>query len=150
MFGDDAPIWPFPHDLNADDEFEHAIGATSGRYAFEIYPCAALLGLYPEFMIRKRAAKYNPGNRKMFSRYDWNRLCELLGETGDELQIDGLSAWTSEMAAKDPLRKSDQDCLDAAICVVISVLWWKFGYERSHGGWRSRNAATSSPRPTRK
>jgi predicted RNase H-like nuclease len=131
MFGDNAPIWRFLRDLDADNEYEHAINADSGRYAFEIYPCAALLGLYPEFMDRKKAAKYNPGNRKMFSRYDWNRLCELLGETGDDLQIDGFSRWMAEMAAKDPLRKSDQDCVDAAICVVIAIRWWRFGYERS-------------------
>jgi predicted RNase H-like nuclease len=131
MFGDNAPIWRFLRDLDADVEYKHATEASSGRFAFEIYPCAALLGLYPEFMARKKAAKYNPGNRKMFSRYDWNRLCELLGETGDDLQIDGFSRWTSEMATKNPLKKSDQDCLDAAICVVIAFRWWQFGYERS-------------------
>ncbi|MDQ2682866.1 MAG: hypothetical protein M3Y37_05005, partial [Chloroflexota bacterium] len=100
------------------------------RFAVEIYPCAALLGLYPEYMVRRRAAKYNPGNRKVFSRADWNRVCELIGATADELGIDGLSNWTRTAAGADGLRKSDQDCLDATICVVITVLWWRFGYER--------------------
>lgn len=130
MFGDQAPIWSFLRDLDADDDFEHAVDATSGRYAFEIYPCAALLGLYPEFMVRKRAAKYNPGNRRMFSRYDWNRVCELLGKTGDDFEIDGFSRWTAEMAAKPALRKADQDCLDAAICVLIAMGWWLHGYDQ--------------------
>src|SRR5690606_35616231 len=68
MFGDNAPIWPFLRDLSADLAWERSIGAARGRYALEIYPCAALLGLFPEFMARGRAAKYNPARRRTFNR----------------------------------------------------------------------------------
>lgn len=130
MFGDNAPIWPFLRDLSADLAWERSIGAARGRYALEIYPCAALLGLFPEFMARGRAAKYNPARRRTFNRDDWNQVCHRIGQEGDTLQIDGLSAWAHSHAALPLLRKTDQDCLDAAICVVITMHWWRSGLTR--------------------
>ena len=63
LFGDGAPIWSFLCDLDADLHWSRSTGARSGMYAIEIYPAAALLGLFPQFLARGRAAKYNPANK---------------------------------------------------------------------------------------
>ena len=62
MFGDSAPIWGFLNKLAASNDLDpdSVVGATSGRFSFEIYPAAALVGLFPEFLERGKCAKYTP------------------------------------------------------------------------------------------
>jgi phosphinothricin acetyltransferase len=130
LFGAGAPIWTFLCELNADLDWSHAIGATSGRYAIEIYPAAALIGLFPHFLERKLAAKYNPTNRS-FNLSDWQLICESLASLAAELEIAGLRDWASAHGQVSKPRKPDQDCLDAAICAVVTYLWWRYGFARS-------------------
>jgi predicted RNase H-like nuclease/L-amino acid N-acyltransferase YncA len=130
LFGDDAPIWTFLGALNADVDWSHAIGAASGRYAIEIYPAAALLGLLPHFLGRKLAAKYNPTNQT-FNLADWRLVCDSLASLAAELEIVGLPDWASAHGQISKPRKPDQDCLDAVICAVVTYLWWRYGFERS-------------------
>jgi predicted RNase H-like nuclease len=132
MFGDSAPIWPFLRSLSAEINWPLSIRATSGRLAIEIYPAAALLGLFlDDFLPRKRTAKYNPGRRKTFSLLDWKLVCGRISELASQLEIAGIPEWADSHAQIEKPRKADQDCLDAVICVLITHLWWKYGYERS-------------------
>jgi predicted RNase H-like nuclease len=131
MFDDGAPIRSFIKRLQAPLDPIQAINATKERFAFEIYPAGALLGLFPEFIDRGRCPKYNPKNRKNFSLIDWNMVCTLVGQHGKEFGILGFAEWCREHADMPRPRKADQDCLDAAICVLVTFTWWKFGLERS-------------------
>jgi predicted RNase H-like nuclease/L-amino acid N-acyltransferase YncA len=131
LFGELAPIWDFLDRLNADIDWTRSIGATSGRHAIEVYPAAALLGLFPGLLDRKRAAKYNPANKKMFSLGDWQMVCNGVADLAVELEIADLADWATAHAQLMEPRKADQDCLDAALCALIAYLWWTDGYRRS-------------------
>jgi predicted RNase H-like nuclease/L-amino acid N-acyltransferase YncA len=130
LFGDGAPIWSFLCDLDADLSWSRSTGATSGTYAIEIYPAVALLALFPQFLARGRAAKYNPAN-KTFELADWRLVCDSLADLGGKLGFDGLPEWAMAHGRIIKPRKADQDRLDAAICVVVTYLWWRYGLERS-------------------
>jgi predicted RNase H-like nuclease len=130
MFGDPAPIWPFLRDLGAEIDWRCSVGAKHGRFAIEVYPAVAFAGLFSEFLERGRLPKYNPKGR-LFCQDDWRRLCDLIGQLGNELCIAGVSEWCADAAKLSPPRKCDQDKLDAVMCVIITYLWWRFGRERS-------------------
>jgi predicted RNase H-like nuclease len=131
MFGDGAPIWPFLRVLDADIDWRHSVGASSGRFAIEVYPAAALAGLFPSFVERGWLAKYNPANGRKFSLDDWSVLCGSIGELGQQFGILGVQEWCRGAAVIQRPRKSDQDKLDAVICVLIAFQWWKWGNGRS-------------------
>jgi len=38
-------------------------------------------------------------------------------------RIEGIKAWTRELAARRPPRKADQDQLDAVLCALIGYHW---------------------------
>ncbi len=130
LFGDGAPIWSFLCDLDADLHWSRSTGARSGMYAIEIYPAAALLGLFPQFLARGRAAKYNPAN-KTFDLADWRLVCDSLADLGSKLGLVGLPEWAWAHGRIVTPRKADQDRLDAAICVVVTYLWWRYGLDHS-------------------
>lgn len=130
MFGDPAPIWPFLRDLEAEIDWRCSVGAKQEPYAIEVYPTVAFAGLFPIFLDRKRLPKYNPRGR-LFCLDDWSLLCGLVGQLGSELGIVGVSNWCLSAAKLAPPRKSDQDKLDAVVCVIITYLWWRYGRERS-------------------
>jgi predicted RNase H-like nuclease len=133
MFGDGAPIWGFLDRLrlSGDLDPDAATAATSGRFAFEIYPAAALIGLCPEFHERSRCAKYNPAKRKTFTLADWGVVCRHVGNLGHSLGVAGIQDWATAHSQIERPRKTNQDCLDAAICVLITYLWWRDGLTRS-------------------
>lgn len=130
MFGDGAPIWPFLRELDADIDWRRSVGAVRGRFAIEVYPAVAFAGLFAAFSERGRLPKYNPKGR-LFCQDDWRQLCDLIGQLGNELGIEGVSEWSVGAAELTSPRKADQDKLDAVICVIITYLWWRYGRERS-------------------
>lgn len=79
MFGPEAPIWRFLRRLNAVQNPPRARTATSGRHLVEVFPALALPALEPAILERKRAARYNPANRRRFSLPDWRPLHNSLG-----------------------------------------------------------------------
>ena len=54
-------------------------------------------------------------------------LLELVASTvrhhADALRLEPLSRWASEAAKCAAPKKKDQDCLDAAICLLIALHW---------------------------
>ena len=79
MFGPDAPIWRFLRRLNLVQNPPRARSAASGRHLVEVFPALALPALEPAILQRKRAARYNPANRKRLSLPDWRPLHNPLG-----------------------------------------------------------------------
>ncbi len=79
MFGADAPIWRFLRRIDAVQNPPQSRSAASGRHAIEVFPALALPALEPAILQRKRAARYNPANRRRFSLPDWRPLHNPLG-----------------------------------------------------------------------
>jgi predicted RNase H-like nuclease len=65
--------------------------------------------------------KYNPEQRRTFSIDDWLYVCDRLSDEIDARGIPVLSSWVNEVKAKDSPCKSDQDGLDACICLLVAL-----------------------------
>ena len=79
MFGPEAPIWRFLRRIDVVQNPPQSRSAPSGRHAIEVFPALALPALEPAILERKRAARYNPANRKRFLLPDWRPLHNSLG-----------------------------------------------------------------------
>lgn len=122
MFGPDAPIWKFLECIGARENPPSARTAKEGLHLMEVFPALALPALEPAIMERKRAARYNPKN-KNFSLRDWKLVASAVRCHADALHLKPLSRWASEAAKCAAPKKKDQDCLDAAICLLIALYW---------------------------
>jgi len=123
MFGPDAPIWQFLRRISAVQDPPQSRSAVNGRHAIEVFPALALPALEPAILERKRAARYNPANRKRFSLPDWRLVALAASRHAAALRLDGLSASTDDLAEIPRPTKTDQDCLDAAICLIVALQW---------------------------
>ena len=123
MFGANAPIWRFLERLGASQNPPAARTMTHGLHLLEVFPALALPALEPEIMKRKRAVSYNPANKRTFSCDDWRLVAGAVRRRADELGIERLSRWAGQAVARANPAKSDQDCLDAAICLIVALEW---------------------------
>lgn len=123
MFGDDAPIWRFLDQIDAVQDPEGARDAMRGRFAMEVFPALALPALVPALWDRKRAAKYNPAQRRNFLLTDWHLVCDGLVGTAERHGLPELADWGRRQRAIAVPRKADQDRLDSALCLLIARHW---------------------------
>ena len=123
MFGPDAPIWRFLRRLDAVQNPPESRSAVSGLHAVEVFPALALPALEPEILERKRAARYNPANRRRFSLPDWRLVALAASRHAAALRLGGLSEWARDLVESPKPTKTDQDCLDAAICLIVALQW---------------------------
>ena len=130
MFGPDAPIWRFLQRLQATQNPPRARSATHGRHLIEVFPALALPALEPAILQRKRAARYNPANRRRFSRPDWRLVALAASRHADALRLNALSRWARNLAELPKPTKTDQDCLDAAICLIVALQWRRAARDR--------------------
>ena len=123
MFGPDAPIWRFLQRLRAVQNPPESRSAVSGLHAVEVFPALALPALEPAILERKRAARYNPASRRRFSLPDWCLVALAASRHAAALRLDDLSEWARDLAESPKPTKIDQDCLDAAICLIVALQW---------------------------
>lgn len=123
MFGPEAPIWKFLRRIDAVQNPPKARTAPSGCHAIEVFPALALPALEPAILERKRAARYNPANRKRFSLPDWRLVTLAASRHAAALRLTCLSEWARNLAELPTPTKTDQDCLDAAICLIVALQW---------------------------
>ena len=123
MFGPDAPIWRFLRRINAVQNPPQSRSAASGRHAIEVFPALALPALEPAILERKCAARYNPANRRRFSLPDWRLVALAASRHAAALRLNDLSEWARNLAELPKPTKTDQDCLDAAICLIVALKW---------------------------
>ena len=135
LFGDQAPIWEFISDIcsceysgttnhaarNPIVDFEAAKTATGQTHLhfLEVYPALALPALEPQFMARRRAARYNPCT-ETFCLGDWRLVCETARRHADDFDLQPLSKWVNEMASPS---KRHQDMVDSILCLIIALQW---------------------------
>jgi predicted RNase H-like nuclease len=130
MFGDEAPLWRFLDRLAARESPIECRSAERGRYLIEVFPALALPLIVPEIWERRRAAKYNPAAAK-FQPADWPLVCRGAALFADSLKAGPVASWLRTASAKANPRKSDQDKLDAVLCLLIGVAWRRAPAERS-------------------
>jgi predicted RNase H-like nuclease len=121
MFGTNAPMWPF---LTRFGGPAHPIEAAADTRVFETYPVLAMIALLwtlPDSRSAGRLPKYNPGRRRTFSISDWRHVCGLAAAEFQERGLLGIARWIDDAAGKTSPRKSDQDGLDACLCLLVAL-----------------------------
>lgn len=120
MFGAGAPIWPFLSRFGGPaDPLEPAVGTR----VFETYPVLTMISLLwtlPDKRAAGRLPKYNPA-KKNFSNSDWRHVCGLISGAFRERGLMEMVRWIDDAARKTSPRKSDQDSLDACLCLLVAV-----------------------------
>jgi predicted RNase H-like nuclease len=122
MFGAAAPVWEFLAGFGgAADPF----GEAPSTRVLETYPVLTIIALgwtLPDATrLAGRLPKYNPERRKTFAIADWAHVCRA---TSTKLAADGaaeLASWAEAAATNPKPTKSDQDRLDACICLVSAL-----------------------------
>lgn len=121
VFGNAAPIWQFINDIGCPGmDFEAAKIAAGRIHLIEVYPALALPALQPVFMERQSAARYNPRSKK-FRPTDWKLVCKTVHSHAKQAGLLQLSQWAESMRTADSPTKSDQDKIDAVICLLIGL-----------------------------
>lgn len=121
MFGEGAPVWRFLTKFGGP-----ANPTESGKemQVFETYPVLTMIALGWSLSDPHRAAgrlpKYNP-TRRTFSKSDWRHVCL---RARDVLAVHGLPLLVQWLDAAEKIeapRKSNQDGLDACICLLAAL-----------------------------
>jgi predicted RNase H-like nuclease len=126
LFGEGAPVWDFLKRFGgAADPMQPVMGTR----VFETYPVLAMIAL--DWTLRDeqqqrpkaRLPKYNP-DKTNFCRYDWQYVCKRVSDAFHECDLEVIPSWLDEAAGIKKPRKSDQDCLDACICLLVAMHFW--------------------------
>ncbi|HYM08374.1 MAG TPA: DUF429 domain-containing protein [Terriglobales bacterium] len=120
MFGRDAPIWPFLKGFGGPaNPLLEPVGDTR---VIETYPALAMIALLwtlPDIRPAGRLPKYNP--ERHFSISDWQYVCGRASGAFCERGLMEIARWIEDAARKTSPRKSDQDGLDACVCLLVAV-----------------------------
>ena len=122
MFDDEAPVWRFLEALGARQEPEEARSASSGRHILEVFPAMALTALDPSFYGRLQGPRYNPERRKTFKPAHWRAVLGVVADEAKRLGCEAAADWLPRLEV-EKVRKGDQDCLDALICLLVGLHW---------------------------
>lgn len=121
MFGSAAPVWSFLTRFGGPADPQHLV---QGTLVFETYPVLAMIALgwtLPDARAAGRLPKYNPARQRTFSHSDWRHVCGLASSAFRERGLMRIAGWIDEAAAKTRPRKSDQDGLDACLCLLVAL-----------------------------
>jgi predicted RNase H-like nuclease len=121
MFGASAPVWPFLRRFGGPADPVKPAGST---WVFETYPVLAMIALewtLPDVRATGHLPKYNPERRKTFTAADWQHVCGLALAAFNERGLTQTAAWIANIALNSSLRKSEQDGLDACICLIVAI-----------------------------
>jgi predicted RNase H-like nuclease len=121
MFGRDAPIWGF---LNQFGGPADPLKSVADTLVLETYPVLAMMAfgwILPDRRPTGRLPKYNPDNRKTFSILDWRHVCGKASGEFRRRDIVGIANWIDDAAKIPRPRKSEQDKLDACLCLLVAL-----------------------------
>jgi predicted RNase H-like nuclease len=116
MFGPVAPVWPF---LTRFGLPQDPLRPQLKSQVIETFPALACVALGWTLDPEGALPKYNP-RRPGFSIADWRFVCE---RARTELQpaLPGIGDWLHGAGEKPDPDKTDQDCLDACICLIVAM-----------------------------
>jgi predicted RNase H-like nuclease len=126
MFGKEAPVWGF---LERFGGSANPLEPAAGTLVFETYPVLAMISLgwsLADSRLRGRLPKYNP-LKKIFSIDDWQHVCGLASAEFWGRELREIAEWINDAAQKAAPNKSDQDKLDACICLLVALYWVEGG-----------------------
>lgn len=123
FFGPDAPVSWFLAKLGPVEDPEAARAAVRGRYLIEVFPALALASLGDSFFGRSKGPRYNPGRRQTFQIEDWRAVIEAARREAARHHCASLVDWLDGLRSEATPSKSDQDRLDAALCLLIAMRW---------------------------
>jgi len=121
MFGDFAPVWPFLSRFGGPADPTAPVGPT---LVFETYPVLAIIALGWTLLDSRSAGrlpKYNPSRKETFSLSDWQHVCSKACAEFRNRCLSHLAHWLEAAAANSAPRKSDQDRLDALLCLLVAI-----------------------------
>ena len=122
MFDDGAPIWAFLDRFGGPTDF---LSCSRHTEIFETYPVLTIIArgwiLSDEHRPSGRLPKYNPVRRLTFRRDDWAYLCGMLSEVFMDRGVAAIAEWINSMRFLKTPRKSDQDRLDACLCLLVAM-----------------------------
>lgn len=122
-FGPKAPVSRFLTELSAVEDPEAARVAVRGRYLIEVFPALALASLGEGFFGRLKGPRYNPARRGTFRIEDWHAVVNAAHREAARFGCEPLVGWLERLASRPAPVKSDQDQLDAALCLLIAIRW---------------------------
>jgi len=121
MFGTEAPMWQFLTRFGGPADPLEPVADTR---VLETYPALAMIALLwtlPDSRAAGRLPKYNPARKKTFSNSDWQHVCGLASRAFSERGLMEIVQWIDGAARKTSPRKSDQDGLDACVCLLVAL-----------------------------
>lgn len=122
MFDDGAPIWPFLDRFGGPSEF---LSCPRHTEIFETYPVMTIIArgwvLDDDRRPSGRLPKYNPVRRSTFRTSDWAYLCGKLSGFFKERGVTEIADWIESIRYLESPRKSDQDRLDACLCLLVAI-----------------------------
>ena len=77
--------------------------------------------MLPDTRATGRLPKYNPERRSTFSIEDWRHVCCLASCALHECALTATIQWIDEAGQLPAPRKSDQDKLDACLCLLVAL-----------------------------
>ena len=123
MFGPHAPISIFLEKLGADENPEVARTAMRGLHLIEVFPALALASLEQHFFGRLKGPRYNPSRRNTFKIEDWRAVIAAARNEAMRFGCTFLSEWLDQLTTIGMSKKTDQDRLDAVLCLLIAIRW---------------------------
>ena len=121
MFGKEAPVWPFLSRFGGPADPLEPIANTR---VFETYPVLAMIALgwmLPDSRAAGRLPKYNPERKKTFSISDWQHVCRKASGSFRARGLTDIVRWIEATAQNTSPSKSDQDGLDACLCLLVAL-----------------------------
>lgn len=120
-----APIWAFLDGLHPDENPHRARSALGGLHVIEVFPGLALQALVRTLNpgANGKDLRYDPSNPK-FSLDDWRLVTDAVCQQAMDQALWPLAEWAERGNSVGPEpSKTDQDRLDALICLVIARKW---------------------------
>ena len=121
MFGKEAPVWTFLTRFGGPADPLEPIADTR---VFETYPVLAMIALgwmLPDSRAGGCLPKYNPERKKTFSISDWQHVCDKASGSFHGRGLADIVRWIDAAAQNTSPRKSDQDGLDACLCLLVAL-----------------------------
>lgn len=121
LFGPVAPVFRFLRHFGGPG---NPLEPFEGTRVIETYPVLAMIALgwiVDEEATSVRLPKYNPKRTKTFSAVDWCMLCTRVADEFSSLGLAHMKQWLLELSERSLPNKSDQDCLDACLCLLAGL-----------------------------
>lgn len=122
MFGRNAPVWGFLERFGGQSD--PLKPASMRNQVWETYPALVLIAMnwvLPDSRPAGRLPKYNPAHPSKFSSKDWKYVCTQLSAEFRSRGLNELEEWLDAAKCYSSPHKSDQDGVDACLCLLVAI-----------------------------